>query len=50
MKIKEKLKKWFEKNNISEEEIDKNINVLKEAFLAGYNSAIEDREKLFNKL
>jgi len=44
MKIEECLEKWLKKQNIIIE--NENIKILKEAFLAGYNQAIEDRKKI----
>jgi hypothetical protein len=46
MSIEEILEKWFEKNNINKDLIKDNSKMLKEAFIAGYNQAIEDRRKI----
>ena len=47
MTIEESLNNWFVKNKKENlEDIKKNIDLLKEAFLAGYNQAIEDRRKI----
>jgi hypothetical protein len=44
MKIEKCLEKWLKKQNINIE--NENVKILKEAFLAGYNQAIEDRRKI----
>jgi hypothetical protein len=50
MKIEEILENWFMKNCDKDtdykEIITNNARILKEAFIAGYNQAIEDRKKI----
>jgi hypothetical protein len=47
MTIEESLDNWFIKNKIENlKDVKNNIELLKEAFLAGYNQAIEDRKKI----
>lgn len=49
MKIEESLEDWFKKSHGDydyKKLIENNLKILKEAFLAGYNQAIEDRKKI----
>lgn len=48
MTIEEQIKKWLESKNkkFDIEEIEKNLDLLREVFIAGYNQAIEDRIKI----
>lgn len=48
-KIEECLQDWFEKKYGLREStvlIENHTQILKEAFIAGYNQAIEDRKKI----
>lgn len=50
MKIEECIEDYFKKtygeNGNYKNLIENNIKILKDAFLAGYNQAIEDRKKI----
>lgn len=53
MKIENCLEEWFKKNYGDHDYknlLNNNIKILKEAFLAGYTQAIEDRKKIDNLL
>lgn len=48
MKIEEILEKWLKKNYGEDYKyiVTNNMPILKEAFLAGYHQAIDDRKKI----